>query len=152
LACKFGHGENVSAAEFDKPVAQAPKDSPMSFVKTAFTSAALLAGGLSAMTPENADARVSVQIGGGGYGYGNGYGFNGGYGSGFHNHGYGGSGFRSYNYGGYGPRYSGGWNGGFGGWNGGGPYDYHPTTVVPHRGHLDVQPGHYDYEPGGYWR
>lgn len=122
----------------------------MTLLKTAFTSAAMLAGGLFAMTPDNADAQIRFQIGGG-----NGYGYNNGYGGGYrshagHNHG--GSGFRSNNYGGRydgfssGRQYS-GYNSGFG--RSSGHYDYHPTTVVPHGNHLHVQPGHYDYH-GGY--
>ena len=41
----------------------------MSFLKTAFTSAAFLGAGLFTMAPNDADAQIRVQIGGGGYGY-----------------------------------------------------------------------------------
>lgn len=145
----------------------------MKLLKAAFASAALLAGGLFAMTPDNADGQISVTIGRGGYGYNNGY--NGGY----RNNGYGGPAYGS-NYGAYNGRYSNGysnngyngrygtgyrgmsspnWNGNgswsngnwnYGGWNNQGHYDYHPTTVVPHGNHLDVVPGHYDYHQNGY--
>ena len=30
-------------------------------------------------------------------------------------------------------------------------YDYHPTTIRPHRDHIDVTPGHYDYHQSGHW-
>ena len=137
----------------------------MTLLKTAFTSAAMLAGGLFAMTPENADAQIRFQIGGGnGYSYGSGY--NNGYGGGSRSHAghdHGGSGYRSNvysnNYGVGGNRYdsfSGGqrYGSGYRGTNGfrqsGGHYDYHPTTVVPHGNHYHVQPGHYDYHQSGH--
>ena len=127
----------------------------MTLLKTAFTSAALLAGGLFAMTPDTADAQVRIQFGSGGYGNGgynnggyrsgnSGYG-NPGYNDGYHNHGGSGysgqrsSGYRGYSNGGYS-------NGG----RGVSHYDYHPTTVVPHGNHYDVQPGHYDLHRGGH--
>ncbi|MCO8124537.1 hypothetical protein NHH03_22550 [Stieleria sp. TO1_6] len=28
-------------------------------------------------------------------------------------------------------------------------YDYHPPSLVPHRGHFDYVPGHYDFHSGG---
>ena len=31
-----------------------------------------------------------------------------------------------------------------------GHFDYHPTTVIPHRNHYHVQPGHFDYHRGGH--
>ena len=72
-----------------------------------------------------------------------------GYGRGFggysqsHNHGY------SQSYGGYG-------HGGYShGWSGSGyrssHYDYHPTEIRFHRGHIDVQPGHYDRHSSRHW-
>ena len=117
----------------------------MSLFKTAFTSAAMLAGGLFAMAPDTSDAQIRFQIGGGHGGYGHG-----GY-QGHGGHGYGGSGFR---YGGHGGQYdgfSGGhrYNSGYGGH--GGHYNYRPTTVTPYRGHYGVQSGHYDYNGGGHY-
>lgn len=64
-----------------------------------------------------------------------------------------------------------GYNSGFGGYNhgsgyGGYPvyggrvhrtwhdtshYDYHPPSVVPHRGHFDYVPGHYHLHRTGHW-
>ena len=130
----------------------------MTLFKTAFASAALLAGGLVAATPDTADAQIRVQIGSGGYGgygnsgfgYGSGYRNNyGGYGSSYgrsgygnYNSGYGYSGVRSSGYRGYS-------NNSYGGY-GGGHYDYHPTTVVPHGNHYDVVPGHYHYHQGSH--
>ena len=51
-------------------------------------------------------------------------------------YGYGSSG--GYGYGGY----SQGWSGSS--WRGSSYYDYHPTQIQIHRGHIDVNPGHYD--------
>ena len=133
----------------------------MSLLKTAFTSAALLAGGLFAMTPDTADAQIRFQIGGNGYGYGsNGYGN-------YRNHDdHGRSGFRSSNYGGFGSRYGGYSDGhrhsdghrysGYRGssnrvWHDTSHYDYHPTTIVPHGNHYHVLPGHYDFHETGHY-
>ena len=122
----------------------------MTFLKTAFTSAALLAGGLVASVPEPADAQIRVQFGNGGVTWGSGSGWNSGY--------YGGRNYYSdRNY--YsGTRYSNrGWNDGYYGrsrgnvWHDTSHYDYHPTTVVPHGDHYDVIPGHYDYHRTGHW-
>ena len=131
----------------------------MTVLRTAFTSAALLAGGLFGMTPDDAAAQIRFQIGSGngGYGYG-------GYGYGNSTRGnatyYNGSGVRSSNYGAYGSRYS-GYSGGqrYSGtqrynssrWHDTSHYDYHPTTVVPHGNHYHVVPGHYDYHQSGHW-
>ena len=63
-----------------------------------------------------------------------------------HNHGgyrYG-SGFRSQNFGYYGSP----WRGNY---HNTGHYDYHPTTVVPHRNHYHVVPGHYHWHNTGHW-
>lgn len=125
----------------------------MILLKTAFTSVALLAGGLFAMMPESADAQIRFQIGGS-----NGYGNNSGYQS-YARHDHAQSGYRSNSY-----RYGNPYHGFYGGQSynrgysthnnyfrqGGGHYDYLPTTATPHRGHVDVQPGHYDLHGGGY--
>ena len=113
----------------------------MSFLKTAFTSAALLAGGLVATAPDTADAQVRIQFGSGGW-RSNGWNNGGYYGGRSY---YGGSryydrGFNNSNYYGRGN-----------GWHDTSHYDYHPTTVVPHGDHYHVQPGHYDYHQSGHW-
>jgi hypothetical protein len=117
----------------------------MSLLKTAFTSAALLTGGLLASTPDTADAQVRIQFGSGGSRYNDGY-YNG------RNY-Y--SGSRYYD---SGSRYDRGWNDGWNRsssrgrvWHDTSHYDYHPTTVVPHGDHYHVQPGHYDYHRTGHW-
>lgn len=137
----------------------------MKLLKAAFASAALLAGGLFAMTPDTADGQISVTIGRGGYGYNSGYGYNNGYRNNYgmyggrYNNGYSnnsyngryGTGYRgmsSPNWNGNGNWSTGNWS--TGGWNSAGQYNYHPTTVVPHGNHVDVIPGHYHYQPGGY--
>ena len=53
-----------------------------------------------------------------------------------YDYGYGSSG--GFGYGGY----SQGWTGSS--WRGSSYYDYHPTQIQIHRGHIDVNPGHYD--------
>lgn len=103
----------------------------MMFLKSAITSAALLAGGLVAATPQDADAQVRFSFGSG-YGnnyYGNGYGYrnsyyNGGYGHGSHLH-------RDYHDTSH--------------------YDYHPATIQRHGNHYHYQPGHYDYHQTGHY-
>ena len=64
--------------------------------------------------------------------------------------GWGGGGYVTPGYGGYG-----GYGGGYGGYGGvyhnTGHYDYHPTTVVPHRGHYHVVPEHYHYHNTGHY-
>lgn len=32
-----------------------------------------------------------------------------------------------------------------------GHYDWHPTSLVPHGNHYDIQPGHWDYHRGGHY-
>ena len=62
-----------------------------------------------------------------------------------HNHGYRyGTGYRSGNYGYYGSP----WRQGY---HNTGHYDYHPTTVVPHRNHYHVVPGHYHWHNTSHW-
>lgn len=59
-------------------------------------------------------------------------------------------GYSSRSYGGYGGSFGGSGYGSYGrGWSGSSSrgsshYDYHPTEIRFHRGHIDVQPGHYD--------
>ncbi len=116
----------------------------MSFVKSAFASAALLAGVLFASAPDTADAQIRFSIGSGGSGQ-----------NGYQNrsYGYSNSGNRAYN---RGHRSSGYRNGGYNGrgntvWHDTSHYDYHPTTVVPHGNHYHVQPGHYDLHRSGHY-
>lgn len=132
----------------------------MKLLKAAFTSAAMLAGGLFAMTPDNADAQIRFQIGGSS----NGYRYDSGHRHDGHDHGYNRSGYRSNNYydrsgsryDGYSGRYGSGYRGynnsGYNNrWHDTSHYDYHPTTVVPHGNHYDVIPGHYRYHQSGHW-
>lgn len=135
----------------------------MTFLKSAMTSAALLAGGAFGLAPDNADAQVRFQIGIGSGGFGNsgfgnsGLGFgNGGYyrspDFGYRNFG------RSYsNYGGFGSRYDSsfysGRSRGFGGYDYGrrrSQFDYYPTAVVPFGNQYNVIPGNYHYHQGGF--
>jgi hypothetical protein len=106
----------------------------MSLLKTAFTSAALLAGGLVASAPDTADAQVRFYIGSGYDGYDRGYDYG-------HNH-------RHYSQGYYNDGYIGRGNRV---WHDTGHYDYHPTTIRRHRDHYHVTPGHYDYHDTGHW-
>lgn len=59
--------------------------------------------------------------------------------------GYGGGSYGGYGSGGY----SRGWSGSSG--RGSSHYDYHPTQIQIHRGHIDVQPGHYDRHSSRHW-
>lgn len=65
---------------------------------------------------------------------------------------------RSYGgFGGYGGSFSGNGYGSYGrGWSssssrGSSHYDYQPTEIRFHRGHIDVQPGHYDRHSSRHW-
>ena len=78
---------------------------------------------------------------GGGYRSGYGYGSGGHSGHRHHHHHHNGSGWGYGGYGGYAqPR-----------WHDTSHFDYHPTTIVPHRNHVHVVPGHYDYHRSGHW-
>lgn len=128
----------------------------MNLLKSAITSAAVLAGSVAVSAPETADAQIRFSIGSSNYGYGgygNSYGRGyGGYGNGFNNRSFNNFGYRSgtrfrNNFGGYGSNYG---YGGHGLRHNQGHYDYHPTTIVPHGNHFDVVPGHYDYHNTGH--
>ncbi len=96
----------------------------------------ILAGLMAAVvvTSTGMEARADHRSSGNSRGFG-GYGMSGGY-SRSHDHGYGRS-SDSYGHGGYSQ-----------GWSGSGyrssHYDYQPTQIQIHRGHIDVNPGHYD--------
>ena len=59
----------------------------------------------------------------------------------------------SYGYGSYGGYGSGGYSRGWSGSSGRGAshYDYQPTQIQIHRGHIDAQPGHYDRHSSRHW-
>ncbi|MBA3312053.1 MAG: hypothetical protein H0T47_02000 [Planctomycetaceae bacterium] len=131
----------------------------MNLLKSAITSAAMLAGGVAVSAPDTADAQIRFSFGTGssygqgGYGNSFGRGYGGGYGNSF-GRGYGGYGN---NYGFQSSRYRSDFGGyGYGSSHGHGRhysqghYDYHPTTIVPHGNHYDVIPGHYDYHHTGH--
>ncbi|HEX6987798.1 MAG TPA: hypothetical protein VF170_20625 [Planctomycetaceae bacterium] len=137
----------------------------MTFLKTAFTSAAFLAGGLLASAPQDADAQVRFYIGGGdgyvrsGHSHGGdydsgrrGYRYDSGrYGHYDHHDGHH-DGYRGSRYDGYrGARRFSSPHAGYRTWHDTSHYDYHPTTVVPHGNHYDVIPGHYHYHRSGHW-
>src|SRR5687768_11113980 len=97
----------------------------MTLLKTAVTSTALLAGGLVASAPQDADAQIRLS-------FGSGYGYNDYYGG--HNH----------YHGGYSHRPS-------RAWHDTSHYDYHPGGYTRHRNHYHYQPGHYDFHRSGHY-
>ena len=99
----------------------------MTLFKSAVTASALLAGGLVAGAPQDADAQVRFSFGTGGGYYG-------------HNHGWGG-------YDGYHGRR--GRRGRV--WHDTSHYDYHPGGFQRHRNHYHYVPGHYDFHRDGHW-
>ncbi|TWU24106.1 hypothetical protein Pla52o_20300 [Novipirellula galeiformis] len=85
---------------------------------------------------------LHISVGGGHHGYHRG-----------HHHGYHSS---------YTPRYRSSYRSGYGGYGHYGHgyrgsyhdtshYDWHPTQVIRHGNHWDIQPGHYDYHRSGHW-
>ncbi|MEZ6067937.1 MAG: hypothetical protein R3B90_19990 [Planctomycetaceae bacterium] len=102
----------------------------------------------------------TVEAGGCGYGGRGGYGvgYGGGYGGGFSwnrgsswgirsswDRGYGGHVHHNVN------PYNASWGGGHIGYHDTSPFDYVPTTVIPHGNHFHVQPGGYYYHQTGHW-
>jgi len=67
-----------------------------------------------------------------------------------HNHGSGWGGGYGNSWGYVSPGY-GGYYGSYGRYHNTSHWDYHPTTIVPHRGHYHVIPGHYDWHNTGHW-
>lgn len=105
----------------------------MTLLKSAVTSAALLAGGLVAATPQDADAQVRFSFGSGYGGYG---GYGGYYGDSHYGHGHG----YGYDYGRRGRV-----------WHDTSHYDYHPGGFQRHYDHYHYVPGHYDFHRDGHW-
>ena len=100
------------------------------FLKSTLAATTLLAGGLIAATPQNADAQIR-------FSYGSGWGSNYGYGNHGHSH-YNHRPYRNYGY-----RDT--------AWHDTSHYDYHPGSIQRHGNHYHYTPGHYDYHSTGHY-